>query len=442
MKSCNSLQYLRQCPRTDSSNCKGMTTLLATATSCQAATWTVTALSSCGLFWMLCKKNVGCAIITGAQCWWAESSLQRKINPLSVYKKQTLGGVLNFLFGAGISGIVYQFAMHGSSDTLKLSQDCQPGFSANTVTALCDGLPSDRNLKVTFDNWFCSVELIKALKRRGIYGCGTTRANRMWNCPLKPEKELQKRGRRFCDYQVESSEGVVVVRWLENEAVQLASSHTGVDPKDQVNRQTHNSWLPSNHQDLQQIDKRHGPRRSADRVLPDTYMFLEVVHEALHVFLSCSPWTPGFCRGDKRSTFNLQRRWLCSSLSWMFQTPFGGVVRKIAGKGEGPLEVRALSPLNPDVLQTPTHHLTPDITKLGTGQNFKKKSSAASTATIRTQSNTVLTATSGCASATTWTASSDFIPSRHVQKSDRNQPMIPGAITNFLSEHIENNLRK
>lgn len=137
---------------------------------------------------------------------------------------------------AGISGIVYQFAVYTGADTLKKNQDHQLGFGGNVVMALCDGLPNASNFKVTFDNWFCSIELIEALKRRGIFSCGTIRANRMRNCALESEKDLRKRGRGSFDYKVENSENVVVVRWLDNKAVHLASSYAGVEPEDQVKR--------------------------------------------------------------------------------------------------------------------------------------------------------------------------------------------------------------
>ncbi|XP_042147562.1 piggyBac transposable element-derived protein 3-like [Ixodes scapularis] len=132
--------------------------------------------------------------------------------------------------------IVYQFAAYIGADTLKESQDYQLGFGDNIVMALCDGLPNASNFKGTFDNWFCSIELIEDLKRRGIFSCGRIRANQMRNCVLESEKDFRKRGRGSFDYNVENSENVVVVRWLDNKAVQLASSYTGVEPEDQVKR--------------------------------------------------------------------------------------------------------------------------------------------------------------------------------------------------------------
>ncbi|KAM7306644.1 piggyBac transposable element-derived protein 3-like [Ixodes scapularis] len=72
--------------------------------------------------------------------------------------------------------IVYQFAVYAGTDTLKRSQDYQLGFGGNIVMALCDDLPNASNFKVTFVNWFCSIELIEALKRRGIFSCGTISA--------------------------------------------------------------------------------------------------------------------------------------------------------------------------------------------------------------------------------------------------------------------------
>lgn len=126
--------------------------------------------------------------------------------------------------------------MYTGATTLTSNQDIELGFGGNVVMALCENLPRNVNHKVTFDNWFCSVQLIEALKKLGIHSCGTIRANRMRNRELETEKELRKKGRGSFDFKVEKDNNVLLVRWLDNKVVQLASSYAGVDTLDEVKR--------------------------------------------------------------------------------------------------------------------------------------------------------------------------------------------------------------
>lgn len=134
----------------------------------------------------------------------------------------------------GVSGIMYDFLLYeGKGPTVTESTGFQ---SADFVIKLCETLPKQMNFKLYFDNWFTFLELQLQLKASGIWSVGTIRSNRMRGCTLQSEKELKKQGRGAYDYCVDANSGLSVVRWMDNSAVQLASSHVAVEPLSSIRR--------------------------------------------------------------------------------------------------------------------------------------------------------------------------------------------------------------
>ena len=81
------------------------------------------------------------------------------------------------------------------------------------------------NYKVYADNLFTDIPLLVKLKERGLHYTGTVRKNRMTGCNLFDEK-----GRGSYDYRVEENNNIIAVRWFDNRAVTLVSTHTAVQP--------------------------------------------------------------------------------------------------------------------------------------------------------------------------------------------------------------------
>lgn len=77
---------------------------------------------------------------------------------------------------AGSSGYMYRFKVYQGSANRGHSSGL--GMAGDVVMHLCDDI-KHRNHKVFFDNFFCSIPLLEALKDLGIYGTGTIRANRV-----------------------------------------------------------------------------------------------------------------------------------------------------------------------------------------------------------------------------------------------------------------------
>ena len=91
-------------------------------------------------------------------------------------------------------------------------------------------------MNVYFDNWFSTLNLFLYLKQIGINAVGTIRQNRLQGCPLKSSKEFCKEERGSYDYHVDSNSGIVVLKWLDNNIVHLASNYAGVEPVNTIQR--------------------------------------------------------------------------------------------------------------------------------------------------------------------------------------------------------------
>jgi hypothetical protein len=133
----------------------------------------------------------------------------RQYNP----KKPIKWGFKNIV-RAGSSGFMYDFYIYpGKNSCIDLPVDAK-GLQkcAQAVAKVC--LTLQRNAK----------------KNQGILSCGTIRANRLHGCVLEPTKEMKKSGRGSLDYKSHLQSGTVVVKWLDNEAVHLASNFAGVEP--------------------------------------------------------------------------------------------------------------------------------------------------------------------------------------------------------------------
>ena len=86
------------------------------------------------------------------------------------------------------------------------------------------------------DNWFTTLDLLIYLKKSGIHCCDTLRANRLQGCPLLSNKMLKQKGRVAIDHQSDLISGNIVAKWMDNNAVHVASNFVGVEPIGTVKR--------------------------------------------------------------------------------------------------------------------------------------------------------------------------------------------------------------
>lgn len=98
---------------------------------------------------------------------------------------------------AGVSGMVHDILPYAGSDTFFATTFTEEEealeLGAKVVIALCKTLEQPEQSVVYFDNFFCSLELLRYLKqKKGIRALGTIRPQRLRNCTLKDDKTLKK----------------------------------------------------------------------------------------------------------------------------------------------------------------------------------------------------------------------------------------------------------
>jgi hypothetical protein len=96
-----------------------------------------------------------------------------------------------------------------------------------------------RNLRYSFyfDNLFTSLHLLSNLKALGYGVTGTIRDNRIpKNCPLPSKATMKKKVRGKYVNTLDKTNGILLLRWADNNIVSLASTNFGVRPMGEVKR--------------------------------------------------------------------------------------------------------------------------------------------------------------------------------------------------------------
>ena len=158
-------------------------------------------------------------------------SKMRQYNP----KKPREWGFQN-LVRAGASGFMYDFYIYGGKKE-NVDPEYQSLQKCTAVVAnLCKDLPHHHNHKLFFGNWFTTLPLLHKLAKMGILAVGTITLNRIQNCPLQSDRDLPKNGRGALECRVDHNSVFVVVKWMDNKAVELASNFVGVEPISSIER--------------------------------------------------------------------------------------------------------------------------------------------------------------------------------------------------------------
>ena len=144
------------------------------------------------------------------------------------------------LVRAESSGIMYDFFIYEGKPMTNNGHDNTDydhlQKSAQVVAKLCQNLPSHKNYKLFFDNWFSTLELMLYLKNKGILAVGTIRLNHLGGCSVSSNKDLQKAGRGSSDYCTDNNSGIRVVKWVDNNVAQLISNFAGIEPMASIER--------------------------------------------------------------------------------------------------------------------------------------------------------------------------------------------------------------
>ena len=60
--------------------------------------------------------------------------------------------------------------------------------------------------------------------------------NHLGECSVSSNKELQKARRGSSDYRTDNNSGIIVVKWVNNNVVQLISNFVGIEPMTSIER--------------------------------------------------------------------------------------------------------------------------------------------------------------------------------------------------------------
>lgn len=128
------------------------------------------------------------------------------------------------------SGYAYRFEVYnGAGDNVVLLGCPDLGSTSNVVVRLSQTVDDFKHHIIYFDNFYTSIPLLVYLRGRGIYSLGTVRANRIPNCKLPTDKEVNKMDRGYSTEFVGRAYGVDIatVLWKDNKCVRLASTYVG-----------------------------------------------------------------------------------------------------------------------------------------------------------------------------------------------------------------------
>lgn len=149
------------------------------------------------------------------------------------------------------SGFSYSFEIYtGAGDNIVLDDTPDLGAASNVVVRLSKHIPNFVNHILYFDNFYTSLGVLTYLRSRGIYSLGTVRRNRVPNCKLSADTDLQKKKavRGYSEEFVGNAYGIDItsVLWNDTKPVRLLSTYVGVKPlasrNDSVQSQKVRRW--------------------------------------------------------------------------------------------------------------------------------------------------------------------------------------------------------
>nr|CAI5831570.1 unnamed protein product [Callosobruchus analis] len=111
------------------------------------------------------------------------------------------------------------------------------GKAAAPLIAMLDKLPQKKlRYQIYVDNLFTSFNLLVYLKERGFGVTGTIRENRIPKDFPFDKKTMTKKNRGNLAAKINKEDGIMLMRWMDNAVVTIASTSYGIDPIQQVKR--------------------------------------------------------------------------------------------------------------------------------------------------------------------------------------------------------------
>lgn len=141
----------------------------------------------------------------------------------------------------GKSGYLVNFMIYQGKDP-KSNDNYNAVFGSSSApfVTLMNEIPEEkRNLRYSLfcDNLFTSFHLLTHFKQMGYDVTGTIRENRIpKSCPIISKKAMKKKNRGEVASELDKQNGIILVRWVDNNVVTIASTSDGVSPMGSVKR--------------------------------------------------------------------------------------------------------------------------------------------------------------------------------------------------------------
>ncbi|KAM9005544.1 piggyBac transposable element-derived protein 1 [Sarcophilus harrisii] len=138
--------------------------------------------------------------------------------------------------GATSQGYLVWFEPYQGEPVLKEDKDYDLGLGGKLVMNFADVLleRGQHPYHICFDNFFTSIKLISALKKKGVKATGAIRDNRTEKCPFMNAENMKKMKRGSFDFRVEEKEEIILCRWNDENSINLCSNAVGIEPMSQV----------------------------------------------------------------------------------------------------------------------------------------------------------------------------------------------------------------
>uniref|UniRef100_A0A0K0ELN5 DDE_Tnp_1_7 domain-containing protein n=1 Tax=Strongyloides stercoralis TaxID=6248 RepID=A0A0K0ELN5_STRER len=146
--------------------------------------------------------------------------------------KPTRFGYKNWVL-ASFDGYCYHFDTYCGKNKM---ENVSVSLGSNVVLNLLENIENPSNHAVFFDNYFSTLHLMSTLTNRGFRATATIRKNRISKCPLKSSKILSKQPRGNFDFQFDTSHDLLVVRWVDNNVVNMITNYDTIQPLHKVKR--------------------------------------------------------------------------------------------------------------------------------------------------------------------------------------------------------------
>ena len=134
------------------------------------------------------------------------------------------------------SSQAYDFELYQGAGLRISSEHTYLGSGWSIAMRLVENIPWNENFKVFFDNYVTSIALFLQLKAIGMYSLGVAKSSWIAGVILKLKSSMQKEGRGFMDSRITKSRDVLVVRWYDNNSVNVSSTFAGIGTTHVFNR--------------------------------------------------------------------------------------------------------------------------------------------------------------------------------------------------------------